>query len=42
MWRVWVKRGGVWGLGGEIERKETTGGPRREWVDNIRMDLKEV
>ena len=22
--------------------KETTGGPRRRWVDNIRMDLQEV
>ena len=21
--------------------KETTGGPRRRWVDNIRMDLQE-
>ena len=25
MWRVWVRRGGVQGLGGETGRKETTG-----------------
>ena len=35
-------RGGVWGLGGETEGKETTGRPRRRWVDNIRMDLQEM
>ena len=26
MWRVWVRRGGVYGLGGETGGKETTGG----------------
>ena len=25
MWRVWVRRGGVYGLGGETGRKETNG-----------------
>ena len=25
MWRVWMRRGGVWGLGGESGGKETTG-----------------
>ena len=30
------------GLGGETGGKETTGGPRRRWVDNIRMNLQEV
>ena len=42
MWRVWVRRGECigswWGNGG----KETTGRPRRRWVDNIRMDLQEM
>jgi len=42
MWRVWVRRGGVQGLGGETGGKETTGKPRSRWVDNIRMDLQEV
>ena len=26
MWHVWVRRGGVYGLGGETGGKETTGG----------------
>ena len=39
MWHVWVRRGGVQGLGGETGGKETT---RRRWADNIRMDLQEV
>jgi len=30
--------GSCWETGG----KETTGRPRRRWVDNIRMDLQEV
>ena len=42
MWRVWVRRGGVQGLGGETEGKEPLGRPRRRWADNIRMDLQEV
>jgi len=42
MWRVWVKRGCVWGLGEETGGKETTGRPRRRWVYNIRMDLQDV
>ena len=32
----------VQGLDGENGGKETTGGSRRRWVDNIRMDLQEV
>jgi len=42
MWRVWVRRGGIQGLGGETGGKETTGETRRRWADNIRMDLQEV
>jgi len=42
MWHVWVRRGGVWGLGGETGGKETLVRPRRRWADNIRMDLQEV
>ena len=42
MWRVWVRRGGRIGLGRETGGEETTGAPRRRWVDNIRMDLQEV
>jgi len=42
MWRVWGRRRGVYGLGGETGGKETTGRPRRRWVDNIKMDLQEV
>ena len=42
MWRVWVRRGGVQGLGGETGGKEPLGRPRRRWVDNIRIDLQEV
>jgi len=42
MWRVWVRRGVVSGLGGETGGKEPLGNPRRRWVDNIRMDLQEV
>jgi len=29
-------------LGGEIGGKDTTGGNRRRWVDNIRVDLQDV
>ena len=42
MWRVWVKRGGVYGLSGGTGGKEPLGRPRRRWVDKIRMDLQEV
>jgi len=42
MWRVWVRRGGVEGLGGETGGKETTGETRPRWVDNIKTDLQEV
>ena len=41
MWRVWVRGGGVQGLGGETGGKEPLGRPRRRWADNIRMDLQE-
>jgi len=37
-----VRRGGVYGLGGETGGKETMERPRRRWVDNIRMDVQEV
>ena len=30
MWRVWVRRGGVQGLGGETGGKETTGGTQAQ------------
>jgi len=42
LWRVWVRRGGVQGLGGETGGKEPLGRPRRRRADNIRMDLQEV
>ena len=42
MWRVWVWRGGVLGLGWETGGKEPLGRPRRRWVDNIMMDLQEL
>ena len=42
MWRIWVRRGGCIGLGGETGGKEPLGRPRRRCVDNIRMDLQEV
>jgi transcription termination factor 2 len=29
-------------LGGKARRKEPLGRPRRRWVDNIKMDLREV
>jgi len=32
----------VQGFGGETWGKRTTGGPRRRWEDNIKMDLQEV
>jgi len=37
MWRVWVRRGGVYRvLVGKPEGKRPLGRPRRRWVDNIR------
>jgi hypothetical protein len=43
MWRVWVRRGGVYRvLVGKPEGKRPLGRPRRRCVDNIRMDLQEV
>ena len=43
MWRVWVRRGGVYRvLVGKPEGRRPQGRPRRRWVDNIRMDLQEV
>jgi hypothetical protein len=42
MWRVWVRRRGVEGLGGKPEGKRRLGRPRLRWVNNIRMDLQEV
>jgi len=42
MWRVWVRRGGVEGLGGETGGKRPLGRLIRRWVDNITMDLQEV
>jgi len=43
MWRVWVRRGGVYRvLVGKSEGKNPLGRPRRRWVGNIRMDLQEV
>ena len=43
MWRVWVRRGGVYRvLLGKPEGLRPLGRPRRRWVDNIRMDLQEV
>ena len=42
MWRVWVRRGDVYGLGGKTGGKEPLRRPRRRWVDNIRIDFLEV
>jgi len=43
MWRVWVRRGEVYGvLVGKPEGKRPLGRPRRRWVDNIKMDLQEM
>jgi len=43
MWRVCVRREGVYRvLVGKPAGKRPLGGPRRRWVDNIRMDLQEV
>jgi len=43
MWRVWVRRGGMYSvLVGKPEGRRPLGRPRRRLVDNIRMDLQEV
>ena len=43
MWRVWVRRGGVYRvLVGKPEGKRPLGRPRRRWMNNIRTDLQEV
>ena len=42
MWHVWVRKGGVYVLGGETGGKEPLGRPRHRWADNIRTDLQEV
>jgi len=42
MWRVWVRRGGVYRvLLGKPEGRKPLGRTRRRWVDKIRMDLQE-
>ena len=40
--RMGEERGAYRGLVGKPEGKRPLGRPRRRWVDNIRMDLKEV
>ena len=40
--RMGEERGAYRGLVGKPEGKRPLGKPRRRWVDNIRMDLKEV
>ena len=43
MWRVWVRRGGLYRvLVGKPEGKRPLWRPRRRSVDNIRMDLQDV
>ena len=43
MWRIWVRRGGVYRvLVGKLEGRRPLGIPKSKWVDNIRMDLQEV
>jgi hypothetical protein len=32
----------IWDIGGNARRKEPLGRPRRRWVDNIKMDLREI
>jgi hypothetical protein len=31
-----------WDIGGKARRKEPLGRPRRRWVDNIKMDRREI
>jgi len=42
MWRVWVRRGVYSVLLGKPEGRRPLRRPRHRWVDNIRMDLREV
>ena len=43
MWRVWEKRGCIDRvLLGKPKRRRPLGRPRRRWVNNIRIDLREV
>ena len=43
MWRVWVRRGGVYRvLVGKPEGRRPLLRPRRRLVDNIKMDVQEV
>ena len=43
MWRVWVRRGGVYRvLVGKPQGRRPLGRPRRRWADNIRTDIQEV
>jgi hypothetical protein len=32
----------IYDIGGKAGRKETTVKPRRRWVDNIKIDLREI
>jgi hypothetical protein len=32
----------IWDIGVKARMKETLGKPRRMWMDNIRMDLREI
>jgi hypothetical protein len=32
----------IWDIGGKARRKEPLGRPRRIWVNNIKMDLREI
>jgi hypothetical protein len=36
------KRNAYMILVGKLDRKRPLGRPRREWVDNIKMDLREI
>jgi hypothetical protein len=38
----WEKRNACWILIGKPEGKRPLGRPRRRWVDNIKMDLREI
>jgi hypothetical protein len=40
--RMWEKRNVYRLLVGKLERKRPLGRPRRRWVDNIKMDLREI
>jgi hypothetical protein len=31
----------IWDIGGKARRKEPLGRPRRRWVDNIKMSLRD-